>query len=356
MKTARPLPYDGYVERFHELKAERGPVATNTGPAPELSDSMRQVFSAATTAWNRWANSPKGAQELQAMRHANPVDARLAMQDLVSGETFQEVRQLLQSLDLPFNSFSVGINFEVELILAFSGTPGGAIGIGDSQVVSASAFLSLGLDEGVEAGALAGVQFGLWKASPEDLGGWSIGGELIVDDELGGAIGASWNLSGSELQGVWLTLGVGVDDGGEMQESYTFILGGFVGFLRPVYQPRKTHFLILTQLYCENPSTDGGHNEVYFTFQADSDTMYYYPTYDYFAMAEGDTWYCGRSVMFDESIAITLWDEDTGGDTNLGSCSISYSQLTAGQEVKFTISSSHGLDERVYYLYAKLIY
>lgn len=50
--------------------------------------------------------------------------------------------------------------------------------MGNSKGVQGAEFLSVALEEGVQAGAMTGVQFGLWRSAPADLGGYSWGFEV----------------------------------------------------------------------------------------------------------------------------------------------------------------------------------
>jgi hypothetical protein len=263
------------------------------------------------------------------------------------------------SADSNVQSISFGLNFEGEVVLGFTATLGYAIDPADPNSGSVT-FLTLGLDEGVEAGALTGLQLGFWVNSPEDLGGPSVGAEVLIDDDLGATVGAYWTPT-DDFLGIALTFAVGIDDGIEFQESYTFVLTSIDLAIPPIVQPDATHFLILSKLTCENISGgDGDHNEVFFTFKPDSGAVYPYPTWDYFAMAEGDTWYCGRSVKFDSQVAIVLYDVDgTSGNDKLGNITINYSDFSDvanGTDVSFKISSQQGLDDREYHMYAKLIF
>lgn len=348
-----------------EFQASLGQKPTaRTSSKREVPESAKAVLQQADADYRTWMATPEGVQAQAQMATMDLQQATQMMSAMVGSSSFKATMDMLQNLpnmpdlsNLPLKSFTIGINFEAEVILGFSGTLGFAVGIGESSGVEGVSFLSLGLDEGIEAGAIAGVQFGLWTPSPSDMGGWSFGGELIVDDVAGVAIGAYWSLEGDFL-GATLTTGVGADDGGELKESYTFLLThGSLG-IPPMYQPRKSHFLILTKLECVNISGgDGDHNEVFFTFQPDSGTVYPYPTWDYFAMAEGDTWNCGRSVWFDSSVAVKIYDSDgTTSNDLLASGTISLSDLQSTNPKTYDWTTKNGLDEREYKITAQLLF
>ena len=356
------------IANFKQQYEANGPQNAAGVPRPKSSMSVgageQQIIDAAAKAWNAYRESPEGKVFLKRLPTMQLNEARLSVQELAGGPVFKVVQELLKIVNsdhFPIKSFSFGLNVQFEFLLGFNVTIGAAVGAGDSSSAEGATFLSLGVTEGAEAGVLIGAQFGLWRNTPQNLGGWSYGAELIVEDGTGIVVSAMFSKKGSEnpanLQGITVDIPFGIDDGVAVEETYTFILGSSDGYLRPAYQPRKSHFLILTQLRCDNiAGGDGSHNEIYFTFQADGDTLYHYPTYDYFAMAEGDSWDCGRSVMFDSSIVITLWDEDDGPDDNLGTCTINIGDLSVGSTKTYSIHSKNGFDERQFYLDAQLLY
>lgn len=350
-----------YVVELQDKMAQKPASAAAISYTP--SDAEKKALTEASLAFEKWKASPEGQQKMAALDQMTIQDVSQMLTDLISGPVFAPTVAMLTPPNLPsipdlgfgFKSFSIGLNFQAQLIVGFTGTIGVAIGFRDSSLGTAT-FLSLGLDEGVEAGAMAGVQFGFWKSAPNDLGGYTWGEEVIIDDEAGAAVGVYENADGS-LSGVTLTLGAGVDDGGGVQESYTFILSDG-NILPPIYQPDASHFLILTKLKCVNISGgDGDKNEVYFKFTPNGGATYPYPSWDYFSMAEGDIWNCGRSVKFNSSVYVEIYDtDDTSSDDLLVSGTINLSNLQVGVEKSFDWKSKNGLDEREYIMYAKLIY
>lgn len=325
-----------------------------------LTDKEKQVFAAAEKAWLEYSTSPEGKAELAAVQNMDLPELRAFVAALPDKPIFQQLISWIRSLDLPASSFSIGLNVEVEMIIGFSGTLGVAVGVGESKGLQSAEFLSVAVEEGVQAGALAGVQFGLWNNIPADLGGkaWGIEGDIGAEIEF--SLGFYWNNSGP--LGVALTVGGGLEEGIAIVESYTFILGdqSLDPYIRPVVQPRKSNFLIIESLQCVHPSNDGAgdENEIYFIFQADGDTAYHYPTYDYFSMKEGQTWSCGRSVWFNSQVKVTVYDEDMPSDDDvIGDFSISLSQLALGKSITFnsTKDYSSGLDNVEYKITVKLI-
>lgn len=327
-----------------------------------LTENEKKVFEEAEKAWASYSNSPEGKKELAAVEHMDLPAVRAYVASLLDKPIFAKLISWLKSLDLSSNSFSIGLSFEAELVIGFSATIGIAIGVGNSKGVQSAEFITVALEEGVQAGIMAGVQFGLWFNAPADIGGKLLGTQIDLGFE-GEASGTLYYVRKEGIKGVTLTLGIGLEEGIAEIECYTFILGdqGVDPYIKPVVQPRKNNFLIIESLKCVHPSNDGAgdENEIYFVFQADGDTVYPYPTYDYFSMKEGDTWQCGRSVWFNSSVAVTVYDEDTPPSDNdvVGYFSITLSQLKLGQTVTFhsTKDYSSGLDNVEYTINVKLI-
>lgn len=314
----------------------------------ELSSEEQEILKEAETAWLRYEKSQKGQNELATVPNLDISAIQQKVQDVLNSSEFVKLKQLISSLDIPTSSFTFGFNIQVEFIIGFTATIGLAIGIGESKGVASSEFLTIGLTEGIDEGGLAGVQFGIWKNAPADLGGYAWSTEADAGFLAEAGVAVSYTASGGIL-GASITIGGGEEDGVDEEESYTFILGSQEGegdgYLRPAYQPRKGNLLLIKSIYCSDASNDdvgSDTDEVYFTFQADGDTKYYYPTYDRYSMQKGDTWNCGRSVWFDSYVVVKIYDEDNNiiasGDENLGNFTINLSDLTgltAGQTKKF---------------------
>ncbi|WP_119080663.1 hypothetical protein [Chitinophaga alhagiae] len=357
MNDTLKIQLANYVGAYQSIAA---PAPAERPANPVLTENEKKVLIEAEKAWATYSSSPEGKKELAAVENMELPELQAYVAGLPDKPVFSKLIKWIRSLDLPDSSFSIGLTVEAELIIGFTATLGVAVGIGNSAGVQSCEFLSVSLEAGVQAGVLAGVQFGLWNQAPANLGGNANGIELDLgaDIEFSGAL--YFNLSG--LRGVTLTVGVGVEDGIALVETYTFILGdqGVDPYIKPVVQPRKSNFLIIESLKCVHPSNDGAgdENEVYFIFQADGDTAYPYPTYDYFSMKEGDTWNCGRSVWFNSSVAVTVYDEDgTSDDDVVGTFSISLSQLALNKSITFksTKDYSSGLDKVEYTINVKLI-
>lgn len=353
------------IEIANYVAAYQAMGTTEEVPAPvtkrALTENEKKVFEEAEKAWATYSNSPEGKKELAAVENMDLAAVRVYVAGILDKPVFAKLISLLKSLDLPASSFSIGLGFEAELIIGFSATIGIAIGVGNAKGVQSAEFLMVSLEVGVQAGAMVGVQFGLWTNAPADLGGKLTGTEIDLGFEAE-ASGALYYTLKEGIKGATLTIGIGLEEGIAEIECYTFILGdqGVDPYIKPVVQPRKNNFLIIESLKCVHPSNDGAgdENEIYFIFQADGDTAYHYPTYDYFSMKEGDTWQCGRSVWFDSNVAVTVYDEDYPSDDDVvGTFSIGLSQLKLGQVVTFksTKDYSSGLDKVEYTINVKLI-
>lgn len=357
MKELLKIQIANYVGHYRSMTA---PAAPQAPVNPLVSATERMVFEEAEKAWANYSGSAEGQRELAAVAQMDLAELRAYVASLPDKPIFVKLIKWIRSLDLPASSFTIGLNFEAELIIGFSGTIGVAVGVGNAHGMQSAEFLSLSLEEGLQFGAMTGVQFGLWTSAPADLGGYSWGTEIDLGLSVEMSAGIYYTREG--ISGVAVTLGAGVEEGIAEVECYTFILGdqGIDPYLKPVVQPRKNNLLIIESLTCVHPSHDGGgdENEIYFIFQADGDTRYPYPTYDYFSMKEGDVWPCGRSVWFNSGVEVTVYDEDgTSGNDVVGTFSIHLSQLALGQIVTFqsTEDFSSTFDTVEYTISVKLV-
>ncbi|MCB9234865.1 MAG: hypothetical protein H6581_24640 [Bacteroidia bacterium] len=324
-----------------------------------LNSAEKQLVNTAIKCYNNFAKTNQGRQVLANLNSqpAEEMSKNLTTMAKSSefGELFALITKLDNMVDWPIKSVSIGINFSIELVIGFAGTLG--VAINPSNLTGDTvAFLGLGVDEGVDEGAMGGIQVGLWTTEPEDMKGWSIGVEISVDDVVGGTAGAYWSFDGTFL-GIAVTPGGGEEDGIDVKESYTWILANGALGIPPIYQPPAKHFLIFKKIKAVNiAGGDGSKNEIYFKFTPDGGATYPYPSWDYVSMAEGDEWKCGRSVRFNNSVKVKLYDADDGGDDNLGEVTIKLSDLKIGDETTIKIKSSHGIDDRDFHLYTELIY
>jgi hypothetical protein len=333
-----------------------------------ISEKYKEIFLEASRAWQEYMVSPEGQLLESFITQSDLLKIKEKVSSILNSDTFKLLKQLLDAFGINAGSFSIGLNIEVEFIIGFAATIGVAIGVGDNKGLASSEFLTLVLDEGIDEGALVGVQFGLWTKAPSDLGGysWATEADGGIGAELSGKVVYAKEKEEGDVLGVTVEIGVGEEDGIDEQECYTFILGSQSGsgdgFLKPAYQPRKSNFLIIQSITCINVQSDGigNANEVYFTFMADSEgNNYHYPTYDYMSMQGGDVWNCGRSVWFDSSVQVNLYDEDSiGNDSDpIGNFTINLSNLTLNTPKTFnsTINYSKGLDDVEYTIQVVLV-
>lgn len=357
MKEELKIQLANYAGLYQSMQHTTAPRPPAIRQMPKLEG---KVFLEAEKAWRRYSSSPEGKKELAAAENMNLQELRAYVASLPDKPVFVQLIQWIRSLDLPESSFTIGLSFEAELVIGFTGTIGVAVGVGNSKGVQSAEFLSLAVEAGLEVGVMAGVQFGLWDRSPAELEGnrWGVEIDLGFEAELS----AGLYMDDDGFSGLAVTIGIGVEDGVAIVDCYIYILGdqGVDPYLQPVVQPRKSNFLIIESLKCVHPSNDGGgdENEIYFIFQADGGTSYHYPTYDYFSMKEGETWQCGRSVWCNDSVLVTVYDEDgTSGNDVVGTFSIIPSQLPLGTSVTFksTKDFSSGFDKVEYTIQVKLV-
>lgn len=324
-------------------------------PTHEPTEAEIEIFTEAENAWNEYSNSSHGTSHLDAIKEVK--DIRY-LKDMVHGifnsPEFEELKNKLDTLDIPDGSFSMAIYFELELVLGFGVSLGIGLGLGASKDVAISEFLSVGILEGVAEEVVIGAQFGIWTSPPSDLGGFSLSTAIEVgmgpDVEVAIAYTRSSGFLGFAMS-VACGEGVGLYEG----ESYTYVLGTAAEnqaifdkfFNRPAYQPRKKNFLMIDWINCKHPQNESDdNNEIYFTFQVDNDdTIYHYPTYNYYSMEKNDRWYCSRSIWFDEKVTIKIYDhDDLSSDDQVGKYHINLGQLEEfGIEYKF--NSSHNYSE-----------
>ncbi|BFM45309.1 hypothetical protein CFS9_39500 [Flavobacterium sp. CFS9] len=305
-----------YLENYDRIKEPLTQVFRQNNT---LSTTEKEIFEEASRAWEAYLVSTDGQELKFLISESDLPGIQQKLKSIFDSKVFEILKILLEKTGLDAGSFSIGLNIEAEFFLGFTVTIGLALGVGINKGVSSCEFLSVGLTEGIDEGVLVGVQFGLWSNAPADLGGFSLATE--VDLGLGVEIATKvvYEAKGSsKILGVTAEIGVGEEDGVNEQEIYTFVFGtqDLGGFFRKTYQTERSNLLIIESIKCIHPKNDGtgDENEIFFTFRADNITNpYYYPTYDYMSMKEGYTWNCGRSIWFDETIEIFLYDDDGNG-------------------------------------------
>lgn len=382
-----------YTRKVQQLEAK----STRPELPPAFSPTAfeKEMFSVAREAIKEWEASEQGKATLLSMQHMSLEEVPSALQSVLQDGAFGKLLQFikdharLESLLKSFviESISVAVKFEIEVVVGFSGTLGLAFGVDLSGVVSGTAinlknlkgegvaYLCLSLDAGVDAGAFTGVEIGFWATSPEGLAGKSYGGQLTIDDPVGGSLGIALSPS----FGVTVAAVAGADDGAEFTASYTFLLASTTVQIPNVYQPNTTHFVILTHIECVNKNSHDNNDEVYFTFTTYEDsndttgTTYRYPQWDYRSMNDdgkenkdhngltentlNNTWNTGRSIKFGDRFSITIYDADPGGnDDALLTFTMNYTDICQLSSGRKTATTKNGVNEITYDLYFTPVY
>jgi len=222
----------------------------------------------------------------------------------------------LSEISFPLKAVSAGVDGSLVFIIGIQGSIG--VGVnpadpldGSQDVMYASGSIDIGADEGGELGVVVG----FWNVTPANLGGTSYGWEIDITDFGGGYVEASYNHpDGTGLIGVSVSADAGEEDGAEGEASYTL-----VWHTTPVFQPPAANYMIINSIDC-NQNSESGHDEVYFFFTIDNGTRYRYPSQGEFSMAKGDSWNAGRSIRFNSSVYVQLFDQDdTSSDDALRS-------------------------------------
>ncbi|CAD0000395.1 hypothetical protein [Flavobacterium chungangense] len=304
-----------FIENYDKTKQPLGQVFRQNNT---ITITEKELFIEAFKAWKAYQASADGLELNLLISESNLLGIQQKLKSIFDNKVFDSLKKLLDITGLDAGSFSIGLNIEAELVFGFTATIGLAIGVGINKGVSSSEFISVELTEGIDEGVLLGVHFGLWSNAPADLGGFSLATEV----ELGFASEIATKIvyakrGSNKTLGVTAEIGAREENGVNEQESYTIVLDSqyLEGFSR-TYQPVKNNLLIIESIKCIHPKNDGGgnENEIYFTFKADETiTPYRYPTYDYMSVKEGYTWNCGRSIWFDNTIEIKLYDDDGNG-------------------------------------------
>lgn len=332
---------------------------------PEVDNrpDFKPLLKEAEKVWEQYVQTPEGKLMVDSFNTKDLDELRASLTEIAEHPLIKKLISWLREQDFLAASFSIGIKLEAQLLLGITGVIGYAVGVGTANGLESSEFLTIGINEGIEAGVMFGIEFGLWTVSPGNMGGFSLCTEVDLGFEIEVSEGTYYTTK--SFLGETLGIGVGAEDGISEMECYTFILGdqgdtGREPYLKPVIQEPKSNFLIIENVKCVHPSNDGAgdENEVYFIFQADGGKKYPFPPYDYFSMKEGDTWNTGRSVWFDSYVDITIYDEDgTSEDDEVGKFHIARSQLTVGQSIVFhsTKDYSSMMDKVEYTIQARLV-
>jgi len=164
-----------YVSTYDSLKKANSKDSKKSVNAAQLTTSQQQTIADAMQLWSEYKDSPEGQAFLESLKSMDLDEIYDSLQQLSLGPVMTAIKDLVgAALDYSIipNSFSIGLNFQIELIIGLDITIGVAFGIGDSEGLSSSEWLSIGLTEGVDEGGELDLQFGLWESAPSDLGGF----------------------------------------------------------------------------------------------------------------------------------------------------------------------------------------
>ena len=109
------------------------PQKPNRKPNYKPSQEELDIFRTAKNGWDKFSKSRKGRMQLATAKKLDLPSFQKWVKSILGNSEFRDLRSKLSSTSLPFKSFSIGINFEIEFIIGFSGTVGIAIGIGESK-------------------------------------------------------------------------------------------------------------------------------------------------------------------------------------------------------------------------------
>jgi hypothetical protein len=276
-----------------------------------------------------------------------PAAIRDALVALLQSQELARFRELIdehQRLDAGARSFdlqgvTIGIEFEVALGFGAKGSFGVGCPPGNWKSFTEYIIYVRGVAEvGIVVGGLFGIVIGLYKILPTALAGgayaWAIelgsGEEIEVE-----GIYSKDEETPSNLLGYTVAEAAGEEEGADGEYSYTWIFDWDAPL---AYQPRAANYMVIQSITCNQPS-ESGHDEVFFTFKPDDVYTYTYPTQGNLSMGSGDVWNAGRSIWFNDSVAVELWDSDgPSNDDSLGSVTYSVS----GFQSVATVSGSGG--------------
>lgn len=338
-------------QELAEFQKYRAETPKGRGKAPvtpfQPTPLEKQLFGETAKALRAWSADHR--HQLTALPGKPADEIHAFFRSVLASPHFAEVNALvekhrtapLEEISFPLKAVSVGVDGSLVLIIGVQGSIGVAVNPFDLTDMSQDVlYVSGQVEIGVGEGGEVGVVVGFWKNAPVDLGGVSYGWEVEIDDFGGGYVEASYGSSdGTNLLGVSISGDAGEEDGAEGEASYTYVWQA-----TPIYQPPAANYMILTSIYC-NDNSESGHDEVYFYFTIDGGTRYRYPTQGEFSMAKGDTWNAGRSIRFNSSVYVQLYDQDdTSSDDALGSYTYTTSSFPTSQQVsgsggKYTLSA-----------------
>lgn len=102
--------------------------------------------------------------------------------------------------------------------------------------------------------------------------------------------------------------------------------------------------ITLQSIQCVHPS-EPGKDEVYIKYSVDGGREQRFPPSSYHSMGPGDTWPVNLPLSFKDSVVVSLFDNDLGGDDYLGSATY---KTTSPQPETVPVSNTNGADYRLY--------
>ncbi|ROZ69014.1 hypothetical protein [Ramlibacter sp. WS9] len=287
------------------------------------SDIEQRITQAAAKAIKDYNASPAGQALRAGLAGKSMDDIRPVAAQILNSLEFMPVRELVQQharaqeQDRSFRIQSISLGIEFSLFVLVAGVEG-SVGIAvpphdwtnpEEYVV----YLTTGAMVGAGANEFGGLTLGLWNVQPTDMAGPAWGIQANLGDTVGLMVEASF--SGSNFIGLSFSEG---EDGGislEFVASDTWVWG----WDEPhVFQPRQNNYMIVQSIVCNQPGENAG-DEIYFKFTPDSGNTYRYPTQGRYSLKAGQSWDAGRSIYFDQSVLVELFDNDDGNDDPRGS-------------------------------------
>lgn len=329
---------------------QAAPRADQSGTPNAVPENEAQFLRVLTEVVKAWKSSPEGTTSLEKMRGLDLKGIHAELDSIVKGPHISGALQLAAGkgqIDFSlFKSFSISLAITGEVFVGLYGAIGYAC---DMSVVTGEGgntgiYLCGAFVEEVGAGLDGLVEAGIWKPSLSDLGGSYSALAIDIGDIEGEEVGYFQFKSDNTTQGYVAGVGIGEDyEVGDMDPAYIFILPVTSSY--PVMQTDAVNCLILTKLQCLNQLANSlAHDNVVLYIAADAPcgqtTTYRYPTWNNFAMGDdsGDfnIWYPGRSVMFYNSVTVTVKDDDNG--TELSSFTFSPQNFSGAGSTNAPIS------------------
>ncbi|GAB5445442.1 hypothetical protein [Gymnodinialimonas sp.] len=302
-----------FVAKHAEVTLPDIPVRA-TRPARAAAQVPEALRKAAAQALEAFRATPdyRDLMDQQATLTLRQFHARLAK--ALHGPVFAPVFATANTLQLDVSleglipkAISLGVSGQVVLGVGISGSLGYVVDLNLSDFTSAL-YLGGAVDIGADAGIEGDVCLGFWTNTIDDLSGWYVGEEIDIDDAAG--VMEATYLKDEELALAFIGVTLGFDDGFENSDYYFFKMD--IGHA-PIYQPGDYDYMVqLDSLVCTNSKDD--YDTVYYEFLADDDdTVYRYPAWDGFQMAESQRdngnftkWGVGVVIKFNEKVTLRL--------------------------------------------------